>query len=107
RDVVGGGLLVAFHGRLQRLALGDQALLQRRRQPDATKRVASRLREGELRLRRQEMRSVGALRSGLGVGLDDLAVPEVLASGIAALAGVIGETLASLLRIRHWCRVRV
>src|SRR5256885_4518321 len=53
---------------LERVALDDEALLERRRQTHRTKRIARRLRERQLRLRGQVVGAIGTLRAGLRVG---------------------------------------
>src|SRR3984957_11021242 len=99
RNLVFGGLLIAIHRRLQRLALGDETLLQRQRQAHGTKLVACRLREGKLRLRRQVMGTLRSLRPRLAVDFEDLAVPVVPLADITRLPRVIREPLPGLFSV--------
>ena len=92
---------------LERVALDDEALLERRSQTHRTKRIARRLRERQLRLRGQVVGAIGALPAGLRVGADDLLVPVIAPRAIAALAGVVRQALARLLGIGERCWVGV
>src|SRR5438105_2273670 len=105
-DLISGGALVAVHRSLERIALDDQTLLQRRGQPHRPKRITRRLRERQLRLRGEIVGALGALRSRLAVGADNLLVPAIAPGGIAALGGVVRETLARFLGVADRRRVR-
>src|SRR5438874_8744307 len=106
-DLISGGALVAVHRSLERIALDDETLLQRRGQPHRPKRITRRLRERQLRLRGEIVGALGALRSRLAVGADNLLVPAIAPGGIAALGGVVRETLARFLGVAERHRVRV
>src|SRR5438477_2305060 len=106
-DLISGGALVAVHGSLERTALDDETLLPRRGQPHRPKRITRRLRERRLRLRGEIVGALGALRSRLAVDADNLLVPAIAPGGIAALGGVVRETLARFLGVAERHRVRV
>src|SRR6266699_4672876 len=105
-DLISGGALVAVHRSLERIALDDETLLQRRAQPHRPKRITRRLRERQLRLRGEIVGALGALRSRLAVDADNLLVPAIAPGGIAALGGVVRETLARFLGVADRRRVR-
>src|ERR1700736_6788250 len=84
-DLVLGCPLVTIHRVFERLALRDQALLQRRRQANTAECIASRLRHCQLRFRREIVRAVSALRPRLRISLDDFAIPVILLRNITAL----------------------
>src|SRR5438105_6676279 len=77
-DLISGGALVAVHRSLERIALDDETLFQRRGQPHRPKRITRRLRERQLRLRGEIVGALGALRSRLAVGADNLLVPAII-----------------------------
>ena len=86
-----------FHG----TAFGRQRLLlERRHQLDRAERVAQRLRQCQLRARRQIARALGARGAGAGIGLHDLALPLALPFDIAGLVASVEQAL----RAPRWHR---
>src|SRR5499427_8143079 len=106
-NLVVGGSLVTVHRRLERIALHDQALLERGGEPHLPEGVTCGLREHELRLRGEIMTAVGTLSPGLLISADDLVIPVIAARGVAASLRVVCQVLTRLHGIVERSRIGV
>src|SRR5579871_231782 len=89
-------LLISLEGRLHRLALLRERLLEGRHQLDAHERLPRGGRERQRRTRCERLAAVGACGTRGTVGGDDLAQPAIARCAVPGLLGELRELVAGL-----------